>query len=148
MIPDDVAYVAPALAYASAGDLLTLDDRPQVALRIARWNQTLLVRALSLDAQEQITRAARRKDALTGQIVTDRTLFVAETLRLACVQPQLDAAQAKALTAKNATILDALVDAIWGLLGRLDHTQIADLVRAAADLESETDDAGIDDPAG
>lgn len=146
----DYQIVSEIGGFASAADLLTLDDRPQVALSIPRWHANgqplrLLVRALSLDQQEVIQRTARRKDKLTGQVTSDRVLFVAETLRLAFIQPQLDSAQAMALAAKNPTILEAIVDFIWGALGHLDFTAIAALVAAEAELEQ--DDAGDTDSA-
>lgn len=137
-----IAPLGAGETYASAADLLGLDDRAQATVRVPRWTKNgqpllLLVRALSLEQQELIHRAARRKDALSGGITNDRSVFVAETLRHACVQPQLDSGQTKALVAKNATILEAIVDFVWSVLSRLDHDQIAAIVRDSAELDAD-----------
>lgn len=116
--------VRPAMGnadpYASAADLLELDDLLEQDLTIRRWHKNgrplkLRVKALNLEQQDAIYQAALVKNKKTGEWESHRLTFCAETLTRAVRIPALDLAQAQALARKNPIIISALADFIWAL---------------------------------
>lgn len=134
--------------YATTADLLAVQDIPEVDITVVRWTASgaalkLRVRGLDLPKQDAIQLAALVKNPKTGLWEQSRVLFAIETLRIGVRVPELDAATAKALLGKNPTVINALVDFIWGLAGYTDEL----LEQAAhALLPTDADAAALAEP--
>jgi hypothetical protein len=130
--------------YATVDELLEQDDLPECDLTIPRWHKNgkplkLRVKALTLEQQDSIQMASLVKHPKTGEWITNRELFCAETLTRSVRMPGLDPAHGKALVRKNPVTISAIVDFIWVLAAMTDEeleraaTAMAPPERAAAD---------------
>lgn len=150
---DIVITALPAGAsYASLEDIALADDIARATVEIPRWTRAgaplyLQLRGLDLTQQDEVVDKSRKKDRLTGEIVRDKSAFCAHTLRLACVQPQLDELQARALIRKNASVLNGIVTLVWEQLSDFIPADIEQIVQALAAIP-EADNADHPDPAG
>ena len=121
--------VAAPDQYASVGELLAVDDLMECAVKHPAWTiggrpLVLRVRALSLESQESILRAARiagaerakaSKETATSAPSQDWETYCIETMRVGVIQPSLTKAHARLLISKNAKAIEDLVNFIWGL---------------------------------
>lgn len=106
--------------YATAADLLGVQDIPELDVKIIRWHASgqalkLHVRGLSLPVQDKINQAALVKNAKTNIWETSRFLFCVETLQVGVRMPAIDGGIARSLLEKNPVVINALVDFIWSL---------------------------------
>jgi hypothetical protein len=129
---DEVSPGGAAADYASAGDLIALDDLAELDVVVKRWHVSgrplkLRVRALDLDQQEQIDIEATVKHPVTGEWVRSEAAYSAATLREGVIVPKLDNAKAQQLRKRNPTIIKELVSLIW-TLSALDDDLLEQLV--------------------
>ena len=118
-------------SYATAAEILTQDDRPEMDVRIPGWRTVagesvyLRIRALSLTDRQWINITAGighgRNDAL----------FIVATLHRGIVSPSLTWEQAQLLAQRNERIVEVICDSIWELSG-LDQKAIDNLVSELA----------------
>ena len=129
---DEVIPGGATADYASAGDLVTLDDLAELDVVVKRWHVSgrplkLRVRALDLDQQEQIDIAATIQHPVTHEWVRSEAAYAAATLREGVIVPKLDNAKAQQLRKRNPTIVKELISLIW-TLSSLDDALLERLV--------------------
>ena len=118
--------------YATATDLLAVDDLPERDITIRRWTKAgkslkLRVRALDLDQQERIDIESLIKHEKTEEWVRSGAIYAAATLREAVIVPTLDDAKAHLMRKHNPVIIGELVRFIW-TLSALDDAFLEKLV--------------------
>ena len=119
-------------AYASADDLMRLDDLHEIDVIVKRWQASgkrlkLRIRALDIDQQEQIDIESTIKHDKTGEWVRSEALYMAASLREMCIVPKLSDGQAQMMRKHNPTIIRELVRFGW-TLSALDDDLIERLV--------------------
>lgn len=103
--------------YASAADILTLDDRPSMDVRVPGWNHAdgkpiiVRIRALSLADRQWINTTAGIGTA------RDESKFILATIHRGIVEPALTWPQTQLLRDHNEQTLEMLADTIWELSG-------------------------------
>jgi hypothetical protein len=128
--------------YASAEDLMTVDDLPERNVTIRRWHKNgkslnLRIRALDLDQQDKVNHAALEKNRKTGEWQQSIAAFNAATLLELVIVPKLTPEQAQAMRKHNPVIIQSLVDFGWGL-SALDDDTIEGYARALANPTPDT----------
>jgi hypothetical protein len=140
----------PAVAdLASVDDLLTVDDLPEVTIRVPFWLRdgqplAIRVRALDLDQQDTVRMAAQRavkaQDRQRG-VHQHWPTYVWKTWQLGCISPKLTADQAQRLCTKHAEATEQVVELIW-TISRLNQTTIDGIVAhliGQGDLDAPAD---------
>ena len=117
---DELDLKTSATVYASADDLLGVDDLPEYDVTIRRWQKSgaalkVRVRALDLNAQEAIDIAALIQHPKTNEWVRSGAAYEAATLQYGVSVPRLSEAQASLMRAHNPTIIGAITRFIWAL---------------------------------
>lgn len=133
------AVRSDADSYLTTEDLLLAQDRTEVDVRVPWWGGRLVrVKALTLEQQERILRAARiaaaqyAKDgdqSAIGPTAQDWMTYVIETIREAMVLPSLTPVEALQLRHKNPRALEELTRFIWSL-SSLSEENINAIVRS------------------